>query len=248
MTPEWMQLYGKLILFIVFMKILQSPSVKGWVGELIVKLQLKRLDKEKYMIVNDVTLKLEDGKTAQIDHIVVSEYGVFVIETKNYKGWIVGKENDHYWKQIIYKRKEKLYNPLKQNEVHIERLKELLNHIPDIPFVSIVVFTGRADIKVETTKHLIYSWKLPKVIESYLEKLMNKSKSELIHKSILDKKIIEREVKKEHVQKIKEFKKDIETIENHCPRCNGELKVRNGKRGQFKGCSSFPKCRYTEAL
>ncbi|MBK5251295.1 MAG: NERD domain-containing protein [Peptostreptococcaceae bacterium] len=133
MTSAWIELYVKLILFIVFFKVIGSATFKGWMGELLVKFQLSRLDKDVYKIVNDVTIKLDDGKTAQIDHIVVSEYGVFVIETKNYKGWIVGKEEDYYWKQVIYKRKEKFYNPLKQNQVHIDRLTEVLSHISEIP-------------------------------------------------------------------------------------------------------------------
>ena len=246
MTSEWIPLYV-IIAFIVFIKIVQLPMVKGWIGELIVKLRLKRLDKKSYKIVNDVTIKLENGKTAQIDHIVVSQYGVFVIETKNYKGWIIGNEDDYYWKQVIFKRKEKLYNPLKQNEIHIKRLEELLSQIPEIPFVSIVVFTGRADLKVKTSKHLIYSWELPKVIKDYKERLMDESKTKEVHKSILDRNIIRREVKKEHVKKIKEFKKEMHT-DGRCPRCNGELKTRNGRHGKFKGCSNYPKCRYTESL
>jgi len=54
---------------------------------------------------------------------VVSNYGIFVIETKNYKGWIIGNEFDDYWTQVIFKRKEKLYNPIKQNYGHIQALK-----------------------------------------------------------------------------------------------------------------------------
>lgn len=57
---------------------------------------------------------------ALIDHVVISKYGVFVIETKNYRGWIIGNEKSEYWTQVIYKRKERLYNPIKQNYGHIK--------------------------------------------------------------------------------------------------------------------------------
>lgn len=79
-------------------------------------------------------LKVGD-KTTQIDHVVIPNYGIFVIETKNYKGWIIGNEFDDYWKQIIYKRKEKLHNPIKQNYGHIMVLKEHLSDFPDIKYI-----------------------------------------------------------------------------------------------------------------
>ena len=33
-----------------------------------------------------------------------------------------------------------------------------------------------------------------------------------------------------------------------CPRCGGELRKRNGKFGEFYGCSGYPVCRYTENI
>ena len=42
-----------------------------------------------YHLLNHVTLRLKDG-TTQIDHVLVSRFGVFVIESKDYKGWIFG--------------------------------------------------------------------------------------------------------------------------------------------------------------
>lgn len=243
-----LSLFLKLILLMIFAKLVQTATFKGWVGEFFVKLQLKRLDKDTYKIINDVTVKLDDGKTAQIDHVIVSEYGVFVIETKNYKGWIVGKEDDYYWKQVIYKRKEKLYNPLKQNQVHIDRLKEVLSHITDIPFISIVVFTTNADLKVETNKNLIYSLKLVQTIKKYNKKMLDAENAKLIYEDILEKNILDKETKKEHVKKIKEYKAENKSSLSICPRCNSELKNRKGKNGDFIGCSSYPKCRYTKSL
>lgn len=52
------------------------------------------------------------NKTTQVDHVIVANYGIFVIETKNYKGWIIGDGFDDNCKQAINKRKEKLHNPI----------------------------------------------------------------------------------------------------------------------------------------
>ena len=96
------------ILAVVF----KSPWFKGIFGEFIVNLSAKLLlDKEKYHLIKNVTLPTEDGST-QIDHVIVSEFGVFVVETKNIKGWIFGSHNQKTWTQKIYKHSSKFQNPL----------------------------------------------------------------------------------------------------------------------------------------
>jgi len=97
--------YLVLLIVLVLIFNLFRPKINGFLGEKSVSLILSRLDPTKYKILNDVMLQI-NGRTTQIDHIVISNYGIFVIETKNYKGWIVGKEFDIYWRQVIYKRKE----------------------------------------------------------------------------------------------------------------------------------------------
>lgn len=88
----------------VIVALVKSPWFKGVVGEAIVNLSAKLfLDKKKYHLVKNVTLPTEDGST-QIDHIIISKYGIFVVETKNMKGWIFGGPNQKMWTQKIYKR------------------------------------------------------------------------------------------------------------------------------------------------
>ena len=64
------------------------------------------LDKNEYHFIKNVTLPIENG-TTQIDHIIVSVYGVFVVEAKNMKGWIFGSSNEPMWTQKIYKHSNK---------------------------------------------------------------------------------------------------------------------------------------------
>ncbi|WP_350617509.1 nuclease-related domain-containing protein, partial [Pseudomonas sp. HY7a-MNA-CIBAN-0227] len=76
---------------------------------------------------NNVTLPLPNGGSTQIDHVIVSIYGIFVIETKNYKGWIFGNEKQRQWTQAFPNgRKYKFQNPLRQNYLHIKTLADLL--------------------------------------------------------------------------------------------------------------------------
>jgi restriction system protein len=99
--------YWWLIFLFIFVLFLKSPFMKGVLGEFLVNLAAKFfLDKNIYQLFKNVTLPTEDG-TTQIDHVIVSRYGVFVIETKNMKGWIFGSPQQKNWTQKIYRQKKR---------------------------------------------------------------------------------------------------------------------------------------------
>ena len=92
-----------LIPLVVVTGLFKSAWFKGVMGEFQVNLLLKLfLSTDIYHLIKNVTLPTEDG-TTQIDHILVSKYGIFVIETKNMKGWIFGSPNQKQWTQKIFK-------------------------------------------------------------------------------------------------------------------------------------------------
>ncbi len=97
-----------------------------------------------YHLMNNVTLRVEDG-TTQVDHILVSKYGVFVFETKDYKGWIFANPNNASWTQVIFRRNYKFQNPIYQNYKHVRAVQSLLDFLPTEAVVSAVVFTGEAE-------------------------------------------------------------------------------------------------------
>ena len=98
------------LIILVFSFILRSAWFKGVVGEWFVNLIIKFNFKEpSYFLFKNVLLPTQDG-TTQLDHILVSKYGVFVIETKNMKGWIFGSEKQAKWTQQIYKHKSSFQN------------------------------------------------------------------------------------------------------------------------------------------
>lgn len=128
--------------------IFRSAFFKGWFGEQMIRfLFWMRLPKDQYTVLHNVTLPTADG-TTQIDHIVISTHGVFVVETKNMKGWIFGSERQAMWTQQIYKFKTQFQNPLRQNFKHTDTLKELLG-LPDDTIHSLVVFVGGSTFKTE---------------------------------------------------------------------------------------------------
>ena len=99
-----------------------------------------------YHLLNHVTLNLQAG-TTQIDHILVSRFGVFVIETKDYKGWIFANSQRAQWTQVLYKAKFRFQNPIVQNRLHLKAVEALLDFLPADAIHSLVVFAGEAVFK-----------------------------------------------------------------------------------------------------
>ncbi|MCC4270117.1 NERD domain-containing protein [Marinobacter nauticus] len=110
----------------ILLPILRTPWFKGKAGEAMVNLAAKLfLDKIRYHLIKNVTLPTEDG-TTQIDHIIVSRYGVFVVETKNMKGWNCSSAKQRQWTQKIIKHSRRFQNPPLQNFKHAKTLQNLL--------------------------------------------------------------------------------------------------------------------------
>ena len=107
-----------------------------------------KFDSPNYHLMNHLTLSLKDG-TTQIDHILISRFGIYVIETKDYKGWIFANPKQATWTQVLFKSKFKFQNPIFQNLRHIRAVEELLDFLPSGAIKSAVVFTGDAEFKTE---------------------------------------------------------------------------------------------------
>jgi predicted RNA-binding Zn-ribbon protein involved in translation (DUF1610 family) len=223
-----------------------KSQIKGVVGEKTIAFKLTRLNHLKYKVINNLVLDVS-GKTTQIDHVIISDFGLFVIETKNLKGWIMGFENSEYWTQVIYKRKEKIYNPIRQNLGHIRALEHYLQEFSKVRFIPIVVFSNNCTIKVETDLEVIYSAELLKVIRSYSEVTLFEKDKEAIFERISSVNISSNYKRSAHIKSIKQrIEGRRRTIEqNKCPQCGADLILRNGKFGKFKGCSNFPHCKFT---
>lgn len=233
-----------LILLLIIQR--KTPQIIGYLGEKRVRKYLNTLDPSKYMVLHDVMIRRNDGKTSQIDHVVVSIYGVFVIETKNFSGYIFGDERGRYWTQTIYKRKEQFLNPIIQNKGHIKGLVELLD-LPNNYFISIIAFHRRATLKVNVESHVTDYNGLLSIVKSYRTPFIPEWQMQAIHERIQSLNIEDFKSKKEHVEQIKgRIDERNQSISNGiCPVCSGELVLRIGKHGKFQGCSNFPKCRFT---
>ncbi len=234
-----------ILIFIVIPKLEKFIiKTKGEAGEEAVARHLEMVDGDRY-IFNDIMIN-DNGKSRQIDHIAVTEYGVYVIETKNYSGKIYGKETSENWTQYLGSKKFKFKNPIHQNYGHTEIVKKVLKDTTNQIF-PVVVFTTNCKLKVKITSPVIYHTEIEKFIMNN-PKVLEKEKIEEIQKIIKENQIVNEETIQDHnynVQKYIEYK-NKKAEDGICPRCGGSLIIKSGKYGQFYGCSNFPKCKYTK--
>jgi len=203
LMPMFILLFFGLMALYYFKK--KLPEIKGRIGEKYVsKGLIKYLDVAKYTIINDVTLPLEDGGTTQIDHILVSNFGVFVIETKNMNGWIFGSEHQAKWTQTIHRSKYPFQNPLRQNYKHTKTLAHLLD-IPHELFHSVVIFTPNSALKTKMPNNVGHLKEMMLYIKSFNEEVSdNQTKLEIINLVENIKLKQGRATNKQHVKYLKE--------------------------------------------
>jgi len=219
--------------------------IKGWLGEKMTTFGIwMRLDPEVYRRIHNVIVPASNG-TTQIDHVLVSIYGIFVIETKNLDGWIFGSGEQETWTQSFFAKKSQFQNPLRQNYRHTRCLATFLGLDHDL-MRSVVFFIGDCKLKTKMPDNVLTSG-----LSSYIT---NFTKPVLTHARVLE---IEQQLlalragrtvsRSEHLESLEDRYGSITT----CPKCGGKLMRRVAKNGPmagnaFYGCSSYPKCRYTK--
>ena len=266
-SPIIQQVYGALWYLIplaILAGILKSPWFKGITGEFLVNTAARLfLAKDEYHLIKDVTLQTDDGST-QIDHIIVSRYGVFAIETKNMKGWIFGSAIQKTWTQKIYKHTHKFQNPLHQNYKHIKTLEALLD-IPASAIHSLVVFVGDSTFKTELPENVVYAGGYIRYIKARREVILSQAAVETVTAQIKQLRLQRGfTTNRQHVNHLRQKKapsppaapavvppvraSTTPQSRKQCPKCGGTMVLRTARKGQnagnqFWGCATYPACR-----
>ncbi len=254
-----------------------SPERKGREGEIRVegKLQWMTLVGKPGKILNNLYIPNGGNNTAEIDVLYITVKGLFVIESKNYAGYIFGNDNYKNWTVTLYAGKDWLgfkktekhhfYNPVWQNKTHIRALKNYLDQ--DIQCISLIVFSDRGDMKKVTVDSpnttVCYQHELPKVVSHYwscLPDVISEAEVDRIYSMLYPLTMVSEEQKHAHVRQITNRKTTAQakpvadaSKDLKCPWCGGKLVVRTAKHGpnageQFYGCSNFPNCRFTKNI
>jgi len=147
------------------------PSFQNSGEELVSRVLLGHFGAPDYHLMNHVTLRMDDG-TTQVDHILVSRFGVFVIETKDYHGWIFANDSDAKWTHIHYRLKHTFQNPIRQNFRHVLAVQNLLEFVPRDAIKSIVVFCGQAEFKTDVPAGVVHVDELVAYVEEHSVELL----------------------------------------------------------------------------
>ena len=210
---------------------------RGEQGEQVVA-EILDSDPSFHRLINNLVLLGDNQMSHQIDHILIRNNGVFVIETKNYFGKITGQEEDSYWKKTFPVKGrikvEAFHNPLRQNQSHIRMAKRLIGH--DYPIYCFVVFL-KSDLDGIDLFNVCGPESILKRINLITtDKPLNNKTIETIYTKLL---YAEADVNDEmHLANIKktikdkrDYQKDIRSaIEKRiCPECGGPLiTIKNG--------------------
>ena len=232
-----------LALVLIGTAVLALPQVRGWIGEKTTTVGLRlRLDAETYRQIDNVIVPSRNG-TTQIDHVLVSVYGIFVIETKNMKGWIFGSAENDTWTQVLVGKKYQFQNPLKQNYRHTRCLAEYL-HLDHRVFHSVVWFIGDCTFRTPMPENVLNAG-LSGYIEKFSARCLTEDQVAETDSTLRTLKEHPVATRSEHVRSLQ----DRHQSETECPRCGAPLQQRIARRGPragrpFLGCSRYPACEY----
>lgn len=253
--------------------LVKSPWFKGMIGEWFINLSIRLfLDQREYHLLKDVTLPIPQGST-QIDHVIVSRFGIFVIETKNMKGWIFGNPAHKSWTQQIYRRKHSFQNPLHQNHLHMMTLKSLLG-VADHQLHSVIYFIGDCTFKTPMPDNVMNRG-LIRHIKGKTTQVLTPAEVTRVVETIQQGRLAANwQTHRQHVAQLKAHHNESprkqlsakavpdekraapspfttqQLGDQHptCPRCGNAMVLRTASRGenrgnQFWGCSGYPTCR-----
>lgn len=251
-----------------------NNNIVGKYGEHLTERELKfvRLFGRKGKILRNIYVPKDNGETSEIDVVYITQKGIFVIESKNYSGWIFGDEQSAYWTMSLPNRqKNRFYNPIKQNKTHIKWLISYLDPLnyTNIPMFSFIVFSERCELKkislVSDNIKVIQRDRLYANIRDVWDKqsdVISETTVDTLYNLLKQLTNVDEAVKQAHINDInKKYRRDkiVEPESNLnnnvliCPKCGSNLVLRTAKKGenagrQFYGCSNFPKCRYIQNL
>ena len=256
---------------------LQVYLDKGKLGEYMTYKYLRSAEKNGAKFLFNIYIPTGEGETTEIDVLMIHAKGLFVFESKNYSGWIFGNEYQKNWYQTLpqgrgHSRKEAFYNPIMQNRTHIKHLRSLVGE--SVPIHSVITFSERCTLKnVEVSNNDVCVIKRDKVYETVVmlcsqneNTILNADRIAEIYEKLYPYTQVSAETKQEHIHSIEEMTKSASAqsvLKNAaesdpvagkiCPRCGSKLVLRTASRGanvgnQFFGCTSYPKCRYTEPV
>lgn len=202
------------------------------------------LDTDIYRRFHDVIIPSTNG-TTQIDHILVSQFGVFIIETKNRTGWVFGSEDQPKWTQALYRKKYSFQNPVRQTFRQKKILSDYLK-LKESVIHTVIYFVGNCKFKTKMPHNVIRSG-LSSYIKQHTSHLLSSDEVERIINKLSEHISESTITTRDHIKSLRE-RHSSNTV---CPKCGSNLVERTARKGpnagsKFLGCENYPKCRFTK--
>ena len=148
-----------------------------------IKSQIKRhLDPNKYWLISDVALRTRD-LTIIVDHIIVSAFGIFIIQEKDFTGTVEGQVNHTLWTSKRLSKEKRFKNPLVNNRKSLSLLKSCYGHTDNL-YHSLVVFSGKGKFKNPMPNNVRTEYDFIDYIKSKTEQIMQPGEAKLIKEQI----------------------------------------------------------------
>ncbi len=222
----------------------EMRRIKGWLSEKMTAFNMwLSLDAKVYRRFHDVIIPSKNG-TTQIDHLLVSPYGLFIVETKNRKGWIFGSEGQQKWTQSLYGENYPFQNPIRQTFRQKKILSAFLG-LDESIIHTVIYFVGDCEFKTQLPANVINS-KLGRFIKKHNNRVLPHEEISRIV-ATLEQHIAESSLtNRDHVRSLRK-RHSSTTV---CPKCGSKLVLRTVKKGpnvgsRFLGCENYPTCRFT---
>ena len=237
-----------------------SKSATGEAFEAVVGRKLEALEVAGAKVLRNCYFKWGNGVTTEIDCILIFRSGLYVIECKDYSGWIFGDDSNEQWLQTLRSGrrgrciKRRFYNPIRQNQNHINCIRQKLKGYSRVPIYNLVVFGDYCTFKKIENHSSARVIKASSLYETILQldrattfRLSNPDIQKIYF--LLSRAVCtDSEVRQQHIYTVEKIKENKEFEKNYrgpsCPRCGAALVLRRGKYGSFYGCSRYPECTY----
>jgi hypothetical protein len=219
-------------------------QLKGWFGEKKSSFSIwLSLDRSTYQRFHGLIVPTRNG-TTQIDHVVVSPFGLFIVETKYRNGWIFGSENQQTWTQSLYGMNYSFQNPLRQAFRQRKSISEFLD-VNESFIHTVVHFVGDCEFKSRLPANVLRAG-LGRYIKTFSSRVLPVDEIDRVvaklERLLAESKLTTRD----HLRSLQQRHAST-TI---CPKCGSALVERTAKQGPtagstFLGCDNYPRCRFT---
>lgn len=115
---------------------------------------LRQLDDSTYCKIINVMIMDDLKRWIKIDGLIVSDFGIHVINYNRKKGTIYGCDDDCCWISDDGRYVNRFTSPVLYNQRGINALKNLLQEYPNIRYHNTIAFSNKSELYIEAESNI----------------------------------------------------------------------------------------------